>query len=102
VGGKKPWGWECLYETVVSCFSRNLNEWHYLVRMTREKRVVCKVILGTFGYCEGEGLQPCGAALWVRSKDGVFGARFEAILDVQYALGKGWMEPVVVEKHHPL
>ena len=43
-----------------------------------------------------------GAALGVASKDDVIVARFEAILEAQYALHKVGTEPVVLVEHHPL
>ena len=65
--------------------------------MAEEKRVVVKIILEAVGDCEGKGLQP-----WVAIKDDVIVARFEAILEAQYALHEVGMEPVVLVEHHQL
>ena len=70
--------------------------------MAEEKRAVVKIILEAVGDCEGEGLQPCGAALGVASKDDVIVARFEAILEAKYALHEVGAELVVLVEHHPL
>lgn len=79
VGGKQPWGGQCL--DVVEVSSLSSDEWHNGLWVAGEQRVVSKSIAGTVGDGEGEGLQPGGTAFRVRGEDDVVAAGFVVFLD---------------------
>jgi hypothetical protein len=62
MGGKNSWGRECIHISQLHT-KRDLDKWKHLLRMTKEERMIFKLIHRTICNCEDEHLHPRGATL---------------------------------------
>jgi hypothetical protein len=104
VGGEEPGGGDLLKlgNRVLELAVGHLEEGHEVLWVAGEKRV--SVVAGggmeeAVGDGEGEGLEPGGAALWVRDKEDVVGARLELLLHQLDALHGPRPQPAALVKY---
>jgi len=98
MGGENSWGRERVHISQLHA-KRDLDKWNHLLGMTKEKRVISKLIPGAIGYCEGERLQPCGATLRVGCNDDIVLASFKTVLEVHDVNSHWRTDPEVLVEH---
>mgnify|MGYP005849637023 CR=1 FL=1 len=79
----------------------HLEKWHEVLGVVGEQRVVVAGdgVAKAVGDGEGKGLEPGGAALWLRDEEDVVGARLELLLhDLDALHGRG-SQPTALIQH---
>lgn len=97
MGGKDPWGWECLDAGEVSIQRDfNIDCHNKFLGMESEERVVPKIITRAIGDRICESLQPGSATLWICGNENVVMASPESRLEKHNPIKKLLSKPEVL------